>query len=74
MLASIINNLLGNHVMHNWTELDDYRYCDCGILEESDGVAISDSDVKWIDVSKNRKAVSKFKFLSGLKHLNLKLN
>lgn len=71
MFTSMMKNLFGAHVMHHWTEIDDYRYCDCGTLEQSDGVAITESEVKWVDVSKNKKAISEFKFLSGIKDLKL---
>ena len=71
MFATLLNNLLGTHVMHNWTEIDCYRYCDCGTLEHCDGVAITESQVRWEDVSRNNQAVSEFKFLTGRKDLHL---
>lgn len=71
MVASILNNLFGNHVMHNWTEIDCYRYCDCGILEQCEGVASSDSEIKWEDASKDQQAVLEFKLLTGQKNLYL---
>jgi hypothetical protein len=71
MVATILNNILGTHVLHNWTEIDCYRYCDCGTLEQCDGAAIFDSEIKWKNVSRNPKAISEFKFLTGRKNLNL---
>jgi hypothetical protein len=71
MFASLVNNLLKNHVMHDWTEIDCYRYCDCGILEQCDGIAVTDSEVKWEDVSNDRKAILDFKLLTGRTDINL---
>ncbi|MCE1254849.1 MAG: hypothetical protein LWX83_15040 [Anaerolineae bacterium] len=71
MLASIVNNLFKSHVLHDWTEIDCYRYCDCGTLEECDGLAESEDSIKWKDVSRNPQAVSEFEFLTGKKHLHL---
>ena len=58
--------------MHDWIEIDDFRYCACGTLEYSDGMAYTYSMVKLEDVSKDKKAVSEFKSLAdgmGI-HLN----
>ena len=71
MVALIVNKLLGTHVMHDWTEIDCYRYCDCGILEQCDGVAVSDAEANWEDVSRNQQAISEFKFLTGRMDINL---
>lgn len=71
MFASIVNNLFKSHVMHDWTEIDCYRYCDCGTLEECDGIAMSEAEVKWKDVSNDKMAISEFKFLTGKKNLHL---
>jgi hypothetical protein len=71
MVAKILNNLLGSHVMHNWTEIDCYRYCDCGILEQCEGVAATEAEVKWKDASNNQQAVSEFKLLTGQKDIYL---
>jgi len=71
MVALIVNNLFGTHVMHNWTEIDCYRYCDCGTLEQCDGVAVSESEVKWHDASKDQQSVSEFKLISGKRDIHL---
>jgi hypothetical protein len=71
MFNSLLNNLLKAHVMHNWTEIDCYRYCDCGTLEQCDGMAVTESQVKWEDVSNDRQAMAEFKFLTGRMDINL---
>ncbi|MCE1254962.1 MAG: hypothetical protein LWX83_15625 [Anaerolineae bacterium] len=65
MLASIVNNLFKSHVLHDWTEIDCYRYCDCGTLQECDCPGASEVEVNWKDVSKDPQAVSDFKLLAG---------
>ena len=64
MFASLFNNLFKTHVMHNWIEIDDFRYCECGTLEQCDGKAVTRSTVTWENVSKNKQAVSEFKCLA----------
>jgi len=71
MVASILNNLFGTHVMHNWSEIDCYRYCDCGTLQQCEGVDSRDSEIKWEDVSENQQAVLEFKLITGQKDIYL---
>jgi hypothetical protein len=63
MFASLVNNLFKTHVMHDWIEIDCFRYCECGTLEQCE-TSYSDSLVKWEDVSKNQHAISEFKCLA----------
>jgi hypothetical protein len=71
MVAKILNNLFGSHVMHNWTEIDCYRYCDCGTLEQCEGVVPTISEVRWKDASRDQQAVMEFELLTGLKTIHL---
>jgi hypothetical protein len=71
MVAKILNNLFGTHVMHNWTEIDCYRYCDCGTLEQCEAAGTRDSEIEWEDVSKDQQAVLEFKLITGKKDIYL---
>ena len=62
MFALLFNNLFKTHFLHNWIEIDDYRYCECGILEQCD---VSCPTVEWEDVSKNNQAVAEFERLAN---------
>jgi hypothetical protein len=71
MLASLLNKILQTHVMHDWIEIDNYRYCKCGTLEHCDMAATSQQFVNWEDDSKDYRALSEFKGLADGMGINL---